>query len=172
MNILISKTVTTDITTELVTVAEAKSWLKISFDSDDTIIANLIKEARLYIENLTNYALGAKTIEIIADLDYNLTYDLPSPLTSILSFSRWNGSEFVANTAYYLFRNVLSVNDSGRYKISMNCGFTTLPADFKTDILKLVAWSYQNRGVDFSNENASLVDFPKLTSQFYKQVVI
>jgi hypothetical protein len=70
MNLLISKTVTTDIVTELVTVDEAKLWLKISFAEDDTIIASLIKAARIYLENLTNYALGAKTIEIIADLDY------------------------------------------------------------------------------------------------------
>lgn len=172
MNILISKTVTTDIVTELVTVDEAKLWLKISFAEDDTIIASLIKAARIYLENLTNYALGAKTIEIIADLDYTESYNLPSPLTSILTFTNWDGSAFVANTSYYLFRNVLSVNDSGRYKITLTCGYTVLPNDFKTDILKLVAWNYQNRGLDFSNENTSLVDFPKLSSEFYKQVVI
>ena len=172
MNSLISKTVTTDIVTELVTVDDAKLWLKISFAEDDAIIASLIKAARIYIENLTNYALGAKTIEIIADLDYEESYYLPAPITSILTFTRWDGSAFVAYTGYYLFRNSLALNESGRYKITLTCGYTVLPNDFKTDILKLVAWNYQNRGLDFSNENTSLVDFPKLASEFYKQVVI
>lgn len=172
MNILISKTVTTDIITELVTVDDAKLWLKISFDTDDTIIASLIKAARIYIENLTNCALGAKTIEIIADLDYTESYYLPAPLTSILTLTRWDGSAFVANTWYYLFRNSLAINESGRYKITFTCGYTVLPNDLKTDILKLVAWNYQNRGLDFSNENTSLVEFPKLASEFYKQIVI
>jgi hypothetical protein len=172
MNTLISKTVTTDIVTELVTVEDAKLWLKISFTEDDTLIASLIKAARIYLENLTNFALGAKTMEIIADLDYTESYYLPAPLTNILTFKRWNGTEFVDNTGYYLFRNSLALDDSGRYKITFTCGYTTLPADFKTDILKLVAWNYQNRGLDFSNENTSLVDFPKLASEFYKQIVI
>jgi len=172
MNILISKTVTTDIVTELVTVDDAKLWLKISFSEDDTLIASLIKAARIYLENLTNYVLGAKTIEIIADLDYAESYYFPAPLTSILTFQKWDGSAFVATTGYYLFRNSLVIDDSGRYKITFTCGYTVLPNDFKTDILKLVAWNYQNRGLDFSNENTSLVDFPKLASDFYKQIVI
>ena len=172
MNILISKTVTTDIVTELVTVDDAKLWLKILFSEDDAIIASLIKAARLYLENLTNCALGAKTMEIIADLDYAESYYLPSPLTAISTFTRWDGSAFVATTGYYLFRNSLAIDESGRYKITFTCGYTVLPADFKTDILKLVAWNYQNRGLDFSNENTSLVDFPKLASDFYKQIVI
>jgi hypothetical protein len=172
MNTLISKTVTTDIVTELVTVEDAKLWLKITFSEDDTIIASLIKAARIYIENLTNYALGQKTIEIIADLDFTESYSLPLPIGSILSFQRWDGSAFVNDSSYYLFRNSLVIDDSGRYKISLTCGFSVMPADFKTDILKLVAWNYQNRGLDFSNENTSLVDFPKLSSDFYKQIVI
>ena len=172
MNSLISKTVTTDIVTELVTVDEAKLWLKITFSEDDSIIASLIKAARLYLENLTNFALGQKTMEIIVDLDYTESYYLPAPLTSILTFTRWDGSAFVGNNGYYLFRNSLAINDSGRYKITFTCGYTVLPADFKTDILKLVAWNYQNRGLDFSNENTSLVDFPKLASEFYKQIVV
>jgi hypothetical protein len=172
MNILISKTVTTDIVTELVTVDDAKLWLKISFSEDNAILTSLIKAARIYLENLTNFVLGAKTMEIIADFDYAESYALPQPLTSILSFQIWNGSAFVADTGYYLFRNSLVINDSGRYKITFTCGYTVLPNDFKTDILKLVAWNYQNRGLDFSNENTSLVDFPKLASEFYKQIVI
>jgi hypothetical protein len=172
MNILISKTITTDIVTELISVEDAKLWLKISFSEDDAILASLIKAARLYIENLTNYALGQKTIEIIADLDYRESYYLPQPIGSILSFQVWNGSSFVNDTNYYLFRNSLVIDDSGRYKIVLTCGFSVMPADFKTDILKLVAWNYQNRGLDFSNENTSLVDFPKLSTDFYKQIVI
>jgi len=172
MNILISKTVTTDIVTELVSVEDAKLWLKISFSEDDAILASLIKAARIYLENLTNYALGVKTIEIIADLDYTESYYLPLPIGSILSFQRWNGSAFVNDSSYYQFRNSLVIDDSGRYKITLTCGFSSMPADFKIDILKLVAWNYQNRGLDFSNENTSLVDFPKLSADFYKQIVI
>jgi hypothetical protein len=172
MNILISKTVTTDIVTELVTVDDAKLWLKISFAEDDAIIASLIKAARIYLENLSNYALGAKTMEIIGHLGYEDLYYLPAPLTTILTLQRWNGDSFENYTGYKLFRNALILDEAGCYKITFTCGYTVLPNDFKTDILKLVAWNYQNRGLDFSNENTSLVDFPKLSSEFYKQIVI
>lgn len=171
MNLLISKTVTTDIVTELVTVDEIKSWLKISFDDDDTIIAGLIKQARIYLENMTNLAMGTKVIEIIVDLQDELYY-LPAPLVSIASFKRWNGSTFEDTDNFEIFNNAAEVYEWGRYKISVNCGYTSLPSDLRFDIYKLVAWSYQNRGLDFSNENTSLVDFPKLDSEFYKQVVI
>jgi hypothetical protein len=40
------------------------------------------------------------------------------------------------------------------------------------DLKRIVAWAYQNRGIELSNEVASLTGFPELFSVYYKKVVI
>jgi hypothetical protein len=58
------------------------------------------------------------------------------------------------------------------YEMTVNVGYLTIPKDAENDILAITAYTYQNRGIDLSNENASLVDFPMLASAYYKRLAI
>jgi hypothetical protein len=58
------------------------------------------------------------------------------------------------------------------HEILYQCGYTTVPDDILNDLKRIVAWSYQNRGIELSNETASLTSFPELASIWYKRIVI
>jgi hypothetical protein len=51
-------------------------------------------------------------------------------------------------------------------------GYISVPDDIKNDILCITAYTYQNRGIDLSNEGANLVDFPMMAAQYYRRVSI
>jgi hypothetical protein len=61
---------------ELVTTAEAKTYLEVDFSDDDTLIDSLIKSARKFIENYCSISLLAKSVKMIGsgrieeDLEY------------------------------------------------------------------------------------------------------
>jgi hypothetical protein len=49
---------------------------------------------------------------------------------------------------------MLRILSCGTYLIDYTGGFTELPGDLRGDLLRLVAWQYQNRGIRFEAEEA------------------
>jgi hypothetical protein len=167
MNLLIAKEIQTDLSTEPLTTAAAKAAMKISFSDDDALIASLCKNARLWLENYTGLQLGKKTIKLTVDMSPMDLYTLPGPVTGILSVT----SEGDCVT-YKQYGDSIEVYSPGVHEILYQCGYTTVPDDILNDLKRIVAWSYQNRGIELSNETASLTSFPELASVWYKRVVI
>jgi hypothetical protein len=61
--------------------------------------------------------------------------------------------------------------------IKYQCGYNSIPEDLATDILTLVAWSYENRGKKFQGDAKAgmLKEYPNwdgLNYHQYKKVVI
>lgn len=56
-------TVTSGPSSEPLTTSEVKTWLRVTSSTDDTLIASLIKAARVYAENFTGRALFTQTIK-------------------------------------------------------------------------------------------------------------
>jgi uncharacterized phiE125 gp8 family phage protein len=178
MNLLVSHTVTTDLVTEPVTLTEAKAAMKVAFTDDDTFITNLIVASRKWLENYTGLAMGSKTQVVTVDLDAGCEYKLPGgPVTSITSVTFKGNITADADTLdvdddYYLTGDIIYPSYTGRYVVTFVGGYSTLPSDLEEDIKKITAFQYQNRGINLSNEATSLVDFPKLNSEYYRRVVI
>jgi len=65
---------------------------------------------------------------------------------------------------------------AGYYNIKYQAGYGTLPSDLVSDILTLVAWSYQNRGKNMNADLASSISqypyWDGLNYHQYKTVVI
>ncbi len=76
----------TDVTTEPLTLAEAKAHLRVLSSTDDDYISSLISAAREYAESVHDKTYGTKTVEAVAD--YVGNYELPirvlSTLTSVI----------------------------------------------------------------------------------------
>ena len=54
--------IVTDLTTEPVTLQEAKDYMRISSNAEDSLIEELITSARERIEKFTGLSLGEKTL--------------------------------------------------------------------------------------------------------------
>lgn len=156
---------------EPLTVAELKSWMKISFSDDDVLISELISSAREYLEQYTGLSLAQREITCICDLedDFDLPYGPVASITDV--YKRWGSTweDAEVDIDYEQIGDIFRVYFQGMYKIVYVGGYSDLPFALEQDIKNLVAYGYQNRGINFSNENSSIVDFPRLNADLYKK---
>jgi hypothetical protein len=170
MNLLLDTEVLQDYTTEPVSVATAKAYMKINFTDDDSLIESLIKNARIWLENYTGKAYGTRSIKLTIEMTAGEWYELPGPVQSVDGVESVNG--YGSCNFTLLVGSQLQMHVTGIYSIFLTYGFTTIPEDAKNDILSITAYTYQNRGIDLSNEGANLVDFPMLATQYQRRVPI
>lgn len=169
MNLLLDTEIMQDYTTEPVSVATAKAYMKVNFADDDTLIGSLIKNARIWLENYTGKSYGTRSIKLTIEMTAGEWYELPGPAQSVDSIVSYDYADCMQ---YDLAGNQLRVYATGIYMIYLTYGYTTIPEDAKNDILSITAYTYQNRGIDLSNEGANLVDFPMLATAFNRRVPI
>jgi hypothetical protein len=169
MNLLLDTETLQDYTTEPVSVATAKAYMKVNFTDDDTLIESLIKNARIWLENYTGKAYGTRSIKLTIEMTAGEWYELPGPVKSLDSIDT---GDYSFCPDYDIIGSQLRVYATGIYTIFLTYGFTTIPEDAKNDILSITAYTYQNRGIDLSNEGANLVDFPMLATQYQRRVPI
>ncbi len=65
---------------EPVTITEAKSYLRVDFSGEDTLIAGLISDARRYAENLLGRSFFTQTIQLIYEPDRIAQGELSGPV--------------------------------------------------------------------------------------------
>jgi hypothetical protein len=167
MNLLISYEIQSDASAEPLTLADAKAAMKVSFTDDDALITDLCTAARQWLENYTGVALRPKTVKVVVEMASDEWYQLPRPVTGIVSVTLDHDC-----VDYKLYGDMIKVHYPGIHEILVQCGYATAPDDMVNDLKRIVAWAYQNRGIELSNEVASLTGFPELFSVYYKKVVI
>jgi len=147
---------------EPVTLAEAKSWLRLdSADEDDLLIA-LIKTARTRSETITNRAMITQTVQETS-IRYSATgvIDLSfAPVQSIETITKIaaDGSETILPTSGYfadLDNNRIKVHSlvgAVSFRIEYIAGYGLLasdvPSPLKTAILLQIAWLFEHRDED------------------------
>jgi hypothetical protein len=86
------------------------------------------------------------------------------------------GDTLTVNEDYEVIGGKVWLYSQGYYDIKYQAGYGTLPLDLASDILTLVAWSYQNRGKNMNADpSASISQYPYwdgLNYHQYKAVVI
>lgn len=136
--------IVTDIATESVSVQEAKDYMRISNDYEDTLIGELITSARQRLEGFTGRAFGAKTLKVrfeYVDGWVELPY---SPITSITSVVNDAGDTLTYESKGLEVKEVFCSANNGVI-ITYVAGYTTLPKALKEAILKEVSTSFENR---------------------------
>jgi len=147
--------------TEPLTVSEVKSYLKLDFTTDDTLLCALISGVREQAEKFTGLSLIAKTIELF-DEEIPEEIKLPYPVHSEIVEVKFNGAVSTAYfktglTQFILIPDGISVttgNDAGlyvKYKCSGVC-----PSGIKMEMMKLLDEKYRNRGNTFEGSIADL----------------
>ena len=143
---------TTTITgTEPVTLAEAKLYLRIDDNAEDTLIEALISSAREWAETNTNKAIVSQTVAAYYDKPER-TFELPIGNATALTSVTNDGD---AVTARLLVGSPSTVEITGDLPYPTNerrsvvftytAGYATVPKRIKQAILILVADMYENR---------------------------
>lgn len=138
------------VTTEPVTLAEAKAWIKVadSYSDDNTIITALITAARQILEEYLSISIASKTYTVVLK---NLLGDMElpyGPITSITSVTDWDGDALTLNTDYILsgedFKRLDTKTDY--IKFVYVAGYSTVPEALKLAIKMQVGYMYEHRG--------------------------
>ena len=154
-----------NIGTEPVTLDEAKAWLKVDFDDEDTLIENLITGVREKIEEFTGLALVEKTIEYfdeeIPDDELVLPYPEHDEITEVkingevtTNYAKSGLTQFVLKFLSYYFTSDTTPDDFGvyvKYTTTGNC-----PQGVKDEMLRLLAEKYNKRANSFDGSTSEL----------------
>ena len=136
--------VVTDLSVEPVTLQEAKDYMRISSDSENDLIEELITSARERIEKFTGLSLGEKTLRAYW-FYYHVPAEIPyGPVTLINSVVDDNdvALEYTARGLQY---KVLEAYSTQGLVIEYEAGFAVAPKGLKLAILKQVSTDYENR---------------------------
>lgn len=151
--------------TEPITLAEAKTHLRVTFTDDDVEIYRMISRARRYMENYCNISIVQQRIQVVAnicgcwDLPYGPVIEVESvenrelyngsgPLVYVPSEQEWSvdAGNFLSNG----YPRQISTRDrfypDNRTRITYTAGMESCPDDLKAAILAEIAYRYENRG--------------------------
>ncbi len=133
-----------------------------NFDFDDRLLAETIKGARQVMEEKAGISLIRKTLEAVLT---NMCGMIEIPFGPVISVT----SLFDSDTTEILAANYTVVGNKWKYlkypaqkhlTITYEAGYEKLPMALKLDLMRLVAYMYENRGDDpkieaFSSQIAS-----------------
>lgn len=138
-----------DDVTEPATLAEAKSHLRVDFTDDDAYITMLIKSCRAALEKFTGLSLVEKTITATIN-NARGGYELPYGPVIDVSGMRDSNDAAITSDDYTLSgidHKRIDTPASGFVKVEYLTGyFDSIPVDLRLEILKMVAFEYENRG--------------------------
>jgi uncharacterized phiE125 gp8 family phage protein len=153
---------------EPITVAEAKTHLRIDLSNEDIYIGKLIRSARESVERYCNISLTEKVIEqYFHTIGNKIMLPMP-PLIEVTKFYYYNDAytEYEMNNSIYKTITLNNLEESAivlkggnawstytsqygiklKLKVGFNSSSTlTIPEELITEILNLVAYWYENR---------------------------
>jgi uncharacterized phiE125 gp8 family phage protein len=179
-NMIIDLKRVVDLSTEPVSLNEAKTQLRITYTADDAEITSMIKRARKQIENYCNISIVPQRIQLLADLvvEWALPYGPVVGIEAVMNRDSNTGSGVggyqTSTSDWSIDGDVFDPGDGSytccgdysssafRYKVIYTAGMNTVPDDLKQGILKQVVWLYEHRGEEglegISPEAKGLVD--------------
>ena len=141
---------------EIVLVATAKDYMRVSTTADDNIITRMITQARIWCENYISRDIVSKNRTYYMD-ETNGIFDLPfGPVSSISSVT----SDGTAVTYTILGLDNESIELDGGYADKVKVTYVTTGLSdslLQSAIMQLVSTYYDNRA-DFSSDQKSNVE--------------
>jgi uncharacterized phiE125 gp8 family phage protein len=136
---------------EPVTLEEAKAWLKVEVDDDDSLISALITAARISCEGYVNLSFVER--EVTAILNNSLgNIRLPyGPVNNLTSVSDINESEMDYLLTGVSARRLLTPA-LPFVACTYTAGYLTLPQHFRAALKEQLVWLYQHRGDDNASD--------------------
>ncbi len=142
--------VTYNLSTEPITLVEAKDQLRVDFPDDDAIITRMITQCRRAIENYCAVSLVSKQITCTVDLITGVELPYGPVVGSIVSFVDKDGN--VIDPTFYKvsgtsFKRITPIDfNFWDATLVYNVGYPIVDEDLKLAILNELAFRYENRG--------------------------
>ena len=129
---------------EPLSLSEVKSWLRVDYSDEDTLITSLISEARNQAELYLGVSIIEKSIVLILTdrSDIQLPYGPVSAVSSVVD-------ENDDALEYDLLAEKITFDSTVDYaKISYSAGMSTVPSGLEMALKQIIMRYYENRGDD------------------------
>jgi uncharacterized phiE125 gp8 family phage protein len=174
MQILRDVTVVTAPTAEIITLTEAKNYLRVDYSEDDVLIQDLIDTARIRLEQYAGVAMTPRTLKAVAFVNefIELPYTPTNNITKVEYLSGTDWIEMVAGNYFVLgdtYKKVYMVGvNNSEFRFTYTCGYATPPESMKTAVLKLVSdlYEYRESSVEATKPSANLTTAYELMKPF------
>lgn len=160
------KVTKTKIGQEVLSLSDVKSWLRISFNSDDDLLNNLIIQSRELVETYINQSIVET--KIVCEASPRETLVLPyGPIISISGVTDFDGNDIEYTWDGFeisfepLYSNTITTYISGMIDI---------PSGLKLILYQFILYLYENRGDDSGFQN--LLYKNKYLQQYRKKLWI
>ena len=180
MQIVRDITTTVVPTAEVVTLVEAKNYLRVDYNEDDDLIEALINTAQTRLEQYAGVAMTPRTLKVVAYVDSFI--ELPYVPTNIISkVEYWDNAtwvemqigdyEILGETTKKIYMTSIYQNE---FRFTYTCGYTTTPQTMKTALLKMVSdlYEYRESSVEATKPSANLMTAYELMKPFKRINVI
>lgn len=144
---------------EIVTVADAKGYIRIDTSDDDTLLGNMIEQARIWCENYIGQDIVAKTRQYYLEYTDD-RFEIPFAPVSAISSVTVEGVSAAYDT-YGLRTDIIALNKLAAKDIIVT--YTTTGLDdglLQQAILQLVSTFYDNRADFIVMQGVSFVEVP------------
>lgn len=135
---------------EPVTLAEAKSYCRVTTSTEDALFGDLITQSRELVEKATQLSIVPKQASVWFSNAAN-SFALPyGPVTYILGIYNAAGV-LLDSSSYKIIGSEYPKINFPNYvdmKIDYNVGFDCVPNELKIAILDQINYGYENRGLD------------------------
>jgi hypothetical protein len=180
MQIVRDITTTVAPTAEVVTLAEAKNYLRVDYSEDDDLIEALINTAQTRLEQYAGVAMTPRTLKVVAFV--NDFIELPyTPTNTISKVEYWDstnwiemeigGYQVIGDTTKKVYMTSIYNNE---FRFTYTCGYATTPQTMKTSLLKMVSdlYEYRESSVEASKPSANLMTAYELMKPFKRINII
>ncbi len=168
----------TNDSTDVLSTADAKAWMRVDTSADDSLIADLVAESIDFIEEQYGFQLIEKTVTIEYEY-YGKEVRLPlypvQSVTSVKAIDQDGTETTLTSDEYYLTGDTLIIDsvygwevpdDRIRLKVVYVAGYTSIPSGITLGLKKLVASNYEDRQ-DVFEGNVS--EMPNSSKKHFKR---
>ena len=168
----------TNASTEVLSTADAKAWMRVDTSADDSLIADLVAESIDFVEEQYSFQLIEKTVTVEYEY-YGKEVRLPlypvQSVTSVKTIDQDGTETTLTSDEYYLTGDTLIIDsvygwevpdDRVRLKVVYVAGYTSIPSGITLGLKKLVASNYEDRQ-DVVEGNVS--EMPNSSKKHFKR---
>lgn len=161
----------------LITLADAKNYLKVDYSEDDDLITALKSTAQTRLEQYASVAMTPRTLKVVAYVDEFI--ELPyAPINSITLVEYWDNQAWIpmvvgdyqvlgdTTKKIYMTSPLMS-----EFRFTYTCGYATAPQSMKTAVLKMLGdlYEYRESSVEATKPSANLTTAYELMKP-YKRI--
>ena len=169
----------TNTSSDVLSTADAKSWMKVDDSSEDSLISAIVGESINFVEQQYGFQLIEKTVTVEYEF-YGKQVNLPlypvTNITSVKTIDQENTeTTLTVNQDYYktgdtlIFDNIYGwevPDDRVRLKVVYTAGYSNIPSGIIIGLKKLVASNFEDRQ-DAVDSNVSML--PNNSKQHFKR---